>query len=108
MGSCKSNTIVVGDLETTPEDLGQMDWNEAVLACEGLGDGWRLPSKDELNELCEHAGRISNKNISQHSYWSSTEVNGEEAWLVEFSLCFSFPVNKGKTFYVRPVRKIDQ
>lgn len=32
---------------TTNRAVG--DWNEAVRACSHLEDGWRLPSKDELN-----------------------------------------------------------
>ena len=35
-----------------------MNWNEANSACLGLGNGWRLPTKDELNLICENYKKI--------------------------------------------------
>ena len=33
----------------------QMNWEDAKKACEALGEGWRLPSKDELNSMYDDA-----------------------------------------------------
>ena len=44
------STIQIGNLEVMTGSLGKMPWNEAKKACENLGDGWRLPTKDELKE----------------------------------------------------------
>ena len=35
----------VGNLEVMTEDLGEMNWEDAMKACADLGDGWRLPTK---------------------------------------------------------------
>jgi predicted small secreted protein len=67
------STIKIGDLEVMTEDLGEMNWDDAKKACADLGDGWRLPTKDELNVLYETRDKIGG---SYDGYWSSTEFNG--------------------------------
>ncbi len=40
------------NIEVYPTDLyGLYSWNKAVKAVISLGNGWRLPTKDELNQL---------------------------------------------------------
>ena len=52
-------TIKIGNLEVMTEDLGgKMDWDEAMKACADLDEGWRLPTKDELNILYENKDKI--------------------------------------------------
>ncbi len=47
------------------EDLvGLMNWDDAKEACENLGDGWRLPTKDELNILYKNKDKIGVAEIS--------------------------------------------
>ena len=41
------------------EDLGEMNWDDAMKACADLGDGWRLPTKDELNLLYENRIKLA-------------------------------------------------
>ncbi len=53
-----SSTIKIGNLEVMTEDLGRMTWDDAKEACANLGDGWRLPTKDELNILYENKHKI--------------------------------------------------
>ncbi len=53
-----SSTIKIGNLEVMTEDLGEMNWDDAMKACADLGDGWRLPTKDELNLLYENKEKI--------------------------------------------------
>jgi hypothetical protein len=54
-------------------------WNDARLYCFSLiiddKTGWRLPTKDELNEIYE-----SENDFEKRWYWSSTEYNGLYAW----------------------------
>ena len=46
------STIKIDNLEVMTEDLeGRMTWDDAMKACADLGDGWRLPTKEELNIL---------------------------------------------------------
>ena len=63
------STIKIGNLEIMTEDLGRMDWMEATKACADLGDGWRLPTKDELNILYENKDKIGG--FAYTYYWSS-------------------------------------
>jgi hypothetical protein len=44
----------------------RMRWNDAKLACANLGEGWRLPTKDELNFLCQNKDKIPNFNLSDY------------------------------------------
>ena len=33
-------------------------WNDAIAKCKGLGEGWRLPTLDELNKLYNNKDKI--------------------------------------------------
>ena len=44
-------TVKIENLEIMAEDLGQMEWDEVNQKCAELGNGWRLPTKEELNFL---------------------------------------------------------
>jgi uncharacterized protein (TIGR02145 family) len=80
----KSNTIKIGDLEVMKEDLGNREWRwrEAKKACANLGDGWRLPTKDELNILYENKENIGG--FDYRWYWSSSEAGSDSAWVQDF------------------------
>ena len=60
----------------------QANWDDARLYCFSLNiegkTGWRLPTKDELNEIYE------SENDFVGYYWSSTEYNGYLAWYQGF------------------------
>ena len=75
-------TVKIGNLEVMTEDLGEMNWDEAKKACENLGDGWRLPTKDELNMMYENQDKIGG--FVPFSYWSSTEGVDSRAWSHQF------------------------
>jgi len=78
--------IKIGNLEITPNDIHYpvlgMNWNNAKEACEALGDGWRLPSKDELKILYRNRDKIGG--FTGLKYWSSTEVSTGLAWYQDF------------------------
>ena len=78
----KFSTVKIGDLEVMTEDLGEMSWEDAKKACADLGDGWRLPTKDELNILYENKDKIGG--FATGYYWSSTEVDNGTAWDQDF------------------------
>ena len=76
----KEVTIMkIRNLDVMSEDLGSMNWYEAKKVCKNLGDGWRLPTKDELNLLFSSNGAVSssmrNNDDLQKRYWSSTEYD---------------------------------
>jgi len=82
----------------------EMGWDTAIEACKSLGEGWRLPTKKELNSLCS-----LNKDIRQSQamdYWSSTELSIQRAWVQYFPGCDSYHSNKGKEYVVRAVKSL--
>ena len=55
-----------------------MSWDDAKKVCTELGDGWRLPTKDELNILFKNKVKIGG--FSSSHYWSSREGDEGLAW----------------------------
>lgn len=47
-----------------------MNWKDAKAACAKLGNGWRLPTADELKVIYKYKEQIGNFNDSL--LWSST------------------------------------
>ena len=68
-----------------------MTWNQAMSACAGLGNGWRLPIKDELKAMYEQLHKQGRGNFKDTWYWSSSQINSGYAWHVYF--------NDGNVFY---------
>ena len=96
------STIKIGNLEVMTEDLGDMNWDEAKKACKNLGDGWRLPTKDELNLLYENKEKIGG--FASSYYWSSTEDNATGAFIFYFGNGDTYGSLKTITYSVRAVR----
>ena len=71
-------SVKIGNLEVMNKDLGAMTWDDAMKACADLGDGWRLPTKEELNILYENKDEIGG--FTDYDYWSSTEHGNGAAW----------------------------
>ena len=100
------NPLVVTEIELSfeiadksPEKM--MTWYEAVEYCKTLGDGWRLPTKKELNQIYE-----SNNDFIKDNYWSGTEGVGNGAWRQDMSDGYQGHGNKNNGNYVRAVRYI--
>ena len=96
------STVKIGNLEVMTEDLGEMNWDAAIKACAVLGDGWRLPTKNELNVLKENKDEIGS--FANNYYWSSTEVGRNDAWKQGFPSGNQTDANKSNWNYVRAVR----
>jgi hypothetical protein len=102
--------MIIGNLEVAdivfPE---KMYWKEAKKACTSLGEGWRLPTKDELNFLFENKDEIGG--FTENYYWSSTETKGVySAWIQlfdDFGVQFNSYV-KGFKYNVRAVRDVQE
>ena len=96
--------IKIGELEVLTRDVGKFSWDEAVKACIALGDGWRLPTKDELNMLYENNEKIGG--FSNVNYWSGKEGDDENAWRQNFHNATQVSTSKSFANYVRAVRTI--
>ena len=95
-------TIKRHELEVYPKDLeGKFNHKAATEACASLGDGWRLPTMNELLEMNDYKELLELK----YYYWSST-YKTYYAWLWSFFYGDSFTGNKDDTYRVRPVRTI--
>jgi|688.fasta_scaffold00172_64 hypothetical protein len=87
----------IADKATTKK----MNWNDAVAYIESLGEGWRLPTIEELHEIYN-----SENDFTKDYYWSSTEGSGDGAWGQNLSDGNQFNFFKGYSAYVRAVRDI--
>jgi hypothetical protein len=100
--------VKIGELEVMKKNLGQFTWYETKTVCEKLGDGWRLPTRDEvINTLYPNKAKIP-KLKKDDFYWS---VSDDDSNFVagHFSLRYghSYGVSaKNSTNYVRLVRNI--
>jgi uncharacterized protein (TIGR02145 family) len=65
-------------------------------------DDWYLPGKDELNKL--YINRAAIGGFANNYYWSSSEVNSNNAWVQNFYDGNQYNSNKNNTYYVRTVR----
>ena len=96
-------SIKIGNLEVAQNDFpNTMNWEDAKKACENLGRGWRLPTKEELNTLYLNKDKIGG--FADLYYWSSTENANLNAWDQDFVIGFQVSLNKNATNAVRAIR----
>jgi hypothetical protein len=100
--------IQIGNLLVAQNEFPiKSGWNSAKLACIGLGNGWRLPTKDELYILYQNKNVL--RNFSKYGYWSSTEGSvAEVAYYQDFTNGLTKPSisNKLSTWGVRAVKSL--
>jgi hypothetical protein len=95
--------IRIGSLEVAQNDFPKyMFWAEAVKECTDLGNGWRLPTKSELNLMYLNKDKIGG--FASSVYWSSTEGNSNHAWGQPFSYGTQGDYGKKNGMNVRAVR----
>ncbi|MBM3446519.1 MAG: DUF1566 domain-containing protein, partial [Bacteroidetes bacterium] len=101
-------TIDGETFQVANEDLpADMTWDDAIGACQSLGNGWRLPSKEELKEMYNQLYIKGKSNIKLHNpYWSSSENNEGYAWDFSFVDKSYYLCNKGFKNYGRAVRHL--
>ena len=88
----------------------RMTWQEAIAYAESIGDGWRLPTVQELIsqlDFTKSSPATSKPGWGLHWYWSSTTYAGypNHAWAVLFGNGFVLSGVKGLYNYVRCVRE---
>ena len=85
------------------QDLpGKYNWDNAITACNELGNGYRLPNKEELNLLYQQMHIIGG--FANYNYWSSTEYDSNYAWYQSFGYGSQGSYGKGNTVCVRAIR----
>ena len=90
------------DMLVWHEDLGKINWDDAVAACKAVGDGWHLPSKDELNLLYLNKDAIGG--FVDHNYWSSLEGSASSGGVQYFLNGNQYANLKANTNNYRAVR----
>ncbi len=71
---------------------------------------WYLPSYEELSLMYQNRSTINSTatanggSVFSESYWSSSEVNSTQAWILAFSSGVGAVTDKNSTTYVRAVR----
>jgi hypothetical protein len=97
------NPIKIGNIEVAQYDFRKISWVDANNSCINLGDGWRLPSIEELKTLYQNREVLGNFKLD--SYWSSTKGNVVIAWRLNFDDGMVYDKdNTDNTACVRAVR----
>jgi hypothetical protein len=99
--------------------LDPMTYDEAARACSKLGEGWRLPTKKEMEEIYENkdmlGGFVSPIYVSDNYksstdnnvyYWSSSSYESEYVWVIGFINKFVAVTLKTEYLYARAVKSI--
>lgn len=95
------------------KDLGPMIWNDAMKIDEELGEGWRLPTLDELKTIHKILGQGADNQgeFTDGLYWSATPYDANQARLIRFSdgnTSFHYnSIGEFRKFPVRAVRDVD-
>ena len=77
----------IENFEVLLNSIDQMTWEESNEYSKKLGNGWRLPTKEEFVILntnqptLETSGKIT---LFKGGYWTSTELNESLAWQCSF------------------------
>ena len=90
--------------EVYPKDLGKHNWESAKKVCENLGNGWRLPTREELHLMWLNRDNIGG--FAAAYYWSSSEYNNYNAWGQYFCSGSQNYGYKDHASYVRAVRDV--
>lgn len=97
-------------LEWQAKSFGPMTWQDAMNHAASLGDGWRMPTIDELYTLADHhCGSLATtifQDNDQYWYWSSSlrEVAESYAWGMYFVSGRMDVYSKTNFAYTRCVR----
>ena len=80
----------------------ELTWHEAVEYVKSLGEGWRLPTIEELHEIYN-----SENDFDEGNYWSGTEYGtGTYVWFQCMGDGLRTFDSKSYSAYVRAVRDI--
>jgi hypothetical protein len=95
--------IIIGKIEIAQNDFPDiMNWYDAKDACNSLGIGWRLPTREELKILYNNKSKIGG--FTDYFYWgSSIDENG---WVSDMSFFEGAIGNSPKNLSGKHVRAV--
>jgi len=104
----EDGTGLLADLQ----DLGQMSWEDAtsgtVNTISGGYNDWYLPNQEQLllmyNTIGNGGADGNVGSFQNHSYWSSSEYDNYNAWVVFFNDGGTLNYIKSDIRFVRPIR----
>ena len=71
------NPISKGILEVADKDFpNEMNWDDAMIACASLGNGWRLPSIEELEAMHEQLHMVDMGNFKTNNCYLGVTLLG--------------------------------
>jgi len=97
-----------------PKDAGPMPWTNAMRIHEQLGEGWRLPSFEELEIMYKTIGQgaTNSGQFADELYWSATAFDEYQARLLRFrdgNTSYHYNSNvEHRKFWARAVRDFSQ
>jgi uncharacterized protein (TIGR02145 family) len=95
--------IAIGNLLVAQYDFpNKMSWGDAQKACESLGSGWRLPTKDECIIFSQNKDKVGGFS-NEFTYWSSTVAYENGAWVYNLD---KQDTSSTYEWYDRPVRAV--
>lgn len=101
------NPITGTELEVANQDFSEeMTWKDAKRACDEFGNGWRLPTMDELIVMYEQLHEKGQGNFKDDDYWSSDVFYGNDAHTLDFGSGDNSIVPEGYTVNVRAIRNL--
>ncbi|NNF67020.1 MAG: DUF1566 domain-containing protein, partial [Gammaproteobacteria bacterium] len=103
-GAANTDLVVNNGCSTAGNEAAEA---AAAYSNNGFND-WFLPSKDELNEMYLEIGQggdgFNEGGFAFGTYWSSSEINSNDAWRQFFGNGFQDVVSKFNDWRVRAVR----
>jgi len=75
--------VTIGDLDVMMHDVGFYNSKQAEVACEKLGDGWRLPNETELNLIYEQSNTLG---TFETNYYVGLGFDEEEKVFLRISI----------------------
>ncbi len=87
----------------------ECDWWAAKRWCSQLGNGWKLPTENELHAIYNKLNIINSTIVANGyptmggDYWSCEEKNSESAWYVYMGNGTTYSCTKHLNSYVRAV-----
>lgn len=84
----------------------QLNWHDANSYCNKLGNGWRLPTIEELKLMFINKDELKFAQYGYCCYWSEENINSESSIAFSGSECIGISELKNVKFYVRAVKTL--